>query len=480
MKRLAAALGLGLCWLGSGCDERYAQTAELSNTGGATSTPGYGGAPACAGTLQLSQVRITLPEDIRYKAAAYDTLMRDERVALAIGPDQKPNVAWLNNSGNTVHITALNNDGTLRGPDAVLPSSEVGGLVALADGFMVLTSGPDPGDEQLDPNDGNVALDRAALLTRFEGTTLSFTRALTGSQQLGSATSAWRHDCTPTTLRGRLAFNGVRYGAYFDDHGCVGHPRASQYGDKLVYMDPQGNVSAGGFTWFCSINMGTQLLAEATGPFSTFGMCDGSPGQGLNQLFEGRSSLLSPEYATQGYVGAQFGGAVKMADGSYVLAWSSRGPAEPSPQDAPDIAFMRLKRDFSVATPRLWLTQTPAIAENNVHVAPWGPDKVVVIWDSVEITMPLRRMGETFLGTYVGTRARLFDLNGVPLGDEQPLDVPPNSEDDIAVYANRDLGWAIVPDAQRSYSAQWAADGRGVPLIDNLNKLSIARLVYCQ
>ncbi|MFZ5893052.1 MAG: hypothetical protein ACOY0T_18475 [Myxococcota bacterium] len=466
------------------CSGRYVQTAEVGGAGGQMGgAANYAGAPACNGGLEqrLSIVNVTLEEDIRYRARAYDNIARDEALAFAIGPDQKPSVAWLNNAGNTVHVSSLNADGSYRSKDVTLASSEVGGLAVRPDGFMLFTSGPDPGEPLQDPNNNNVVVNRAALLSRYRNQAFEYSIPLTGTSQVTSARTAMRRDCTPTPLTGRLAFSGNRYGAYFAVHGCSGHPSETFYGDKLAYVTDTGQAAPGGFSWNCNISEGLQLLPEPS-IFTSLCLSEGTPAPGLNLVLEGMPSvLLSPEANTQGYVGAQFGGIVKLSDGSYVLAWLSRGTSEVDPRRAAkpyfDIAMMYLSPTFNVVTPKLWLSETPELAEYNLHVAPYGRDRVLLIWDSVAVT---NMLGETGFGTYQGTFARVFDTTGTALGPAERLPAPPNGSDSISVYSNGDLGWAFVSDEARSYASPLMLDNQGIPQVPARRSLALARLVYCE
>ena len=468
-------------WLLAACGTRFATTAEVAGGSGGTGSTnaGSGGAPACMGGFEhrLRITSVSLSDDIRAKAPAYDLLERDERLAFALGADGRASVAWLNNAGNTVHVSSFELDGSYRTPDLTLPSAEVGGLIARDDGFMLLTSGPDPGDVLLDPNADNAPARRAALLTRFRNNALAYSLPLTGTAQIASEQGDDRRDCTPSALTGKLGNDGARYAAYFAVHGCVGHPSASFYGDKLVYVNDAGRADAGGFSWVCRISEGLALLPEI-GPFTSLCMSEGDPRPGLNLVREnGSYQSLASEAHTRGYVGGQFGGVVRLDDGGYVIAWLSRGLSADGTSFAkqlPDIALMRVDAEFSTITSKTWLTDTPDTAEYNLHIASYGPNRVLLIWESVDVE---NVRGETGFGSYVGTFAQLFDANGDALSAAESIPARPSYGDDIARYANGDLGWAFVP-VTRNYSRPFdanaaAAEPRG-------HTLSLARLEYCE
>lgn len=475
LAKLAAIGAVASCFA---CGTRYIDTAQPGLASGGSSA-GYGGAPACAGSFaqRLSVITVTLGEDIRAKASAYDWLQRDERLAFAIGPDQKPSVAWLNSAGDTVHVSAFDTDGTSLRKDVTLPSSEVGGLLVKPDGFALLTSGPDLGEALPDPNQGNIVPNRAALLSRYRNGDWAFHAALTGTEQVTMLTGDDRRDCTPMPFAGRLASDGSRYGAYFAVHGCAGHTHASFYSDKLTYLNDAGQAVRGGFYWACSNTSSLALLAEASA-FTSLCFSDGEPKPGLDLIFENSYTQLALEAHRSGYVGGQFGSVVKTSDGGYALVWASRGALDsdtnPAAKDNPDIAFMLLGPDYSVRIARTWLSDTSDVAEYNVHAAPYGRGRLLVLWDSVAVSA---RRGETGFGAYQGTFAQLFDLSGNALGASELLNAPPNSWDDISVYANGDLGWAWV-DAPRDY--QQPLTPEDIPSQASTRNLKMARLEYCE
>jgi hypothetical protein len=101
---------------------------------------------------------------------------------------------------------------------------------------------------------------------------------------------------------------------------------------------------------------------------------------------------------------------------------------------------------------------------------------VLVVWDNVE---SLNCTARTCWGMYTGTSARLIDLQGNFLTPDVRIAAPPNSEQDIIVFPNGDLGWAFVPDDMRNY-AQALPNNRGVPSVPAKHSLSVARLRYCE
>ncbi|HET9954031.1 MAG TPA: hypothetical protein VFQ61_05990 [Polyangiaceae bacterium] len=434
---------------------------------------------SCPETLlgRVSVTDVPLDHDIRYKRPAYDLIPQDERLALAVGPDGLAQVAWLENELTRVHVTPLTAAGNRRDEDSIVPARDIGGLVLHSDGFALLTRRDDPGEPLRDLNPTTPTLATAAVLLRYRNGQEEFAAPLTGTAQLDpNLSEAEKRDCAPRPFLSRLVYNGQKYGAYFTVHGCEGHPRERYYADKLSYVDDQGGFVPGGWAWNCSINEGVRLLPEA-GAFTSLCMAVTFPAPGLNLVIGGRASVpLAEEYTTGAYSGGEFGSVVKLGDGSYFVGWLSRG--ENPGQTPADIVFQLLGPDYRPRIPTTRLSETPTVAEKNLHFARYGSDKLLMVWDSVE---ELRWINDqTCFGTYTGTHLRLIDLAGNPVSDDEVIAVPPNAEDEIVVYPNGDLGWAFVREDARGYAGPLRSDRDGVPDVPTKRLLSIVRMRYCQ
>jgi hypothetical protein len=487
-----ACLACGLCaTLGCSTRTRYAQTAlePRVDAGLDAASPNAGdrdaGPRACPERLseRLLITSIELSSDVRYKQRGYDLIPRDARIALSPAPNAGARVAWLENGGSRVHVTPLDALLERSGQDVISDGYEVGGLVALQDGFALLTRRVDPGEPLTDPNPiDNNAIGKAAFLVRYRGETESFAVPLTGTASITRAADPKARDCAEPALHARLAWNGTKYGAYFAVHGCAGDSHVSYYGDKLVYADDRGRALAGGWSWNCSIDQGLRLIAEPD-VFTSVCLSDSQPFRGLNLVIAGMpAKQLAPEFTAPGYVGAQFGSLVKLKDDSYVVVWVSRGARDSSAREAsqaaPDIAFMHLAPDYSVLEPLRWLLTTPNSAETNLHLAMYGSDRLFISWDSIEqLSCDNDR---TCFGTYTGTHARLLDNHGVFVTPDEILPAVPNSEDDIAVLNDGDLAWAFVQEDARSYADQLPVDAQAVPRVASKRQIKLARLTYCE
>jgi hypothetical protein len=436
-------------------------------------------APSCAPDLaaRVTVTNIDVDADIRYRAATYDGFPMDERIGLGVARDGSAYIAWTDPNG-AVHVTPLDVNLKRADADILVAGTDLGGFAARDDGFALLTRREDPGEPLTDPNTGSMTPVKAAFLVRYRGRSQTFVSPLTGTNSITASTDPRARDCAPGYLYGRLAWNGVRYGAYFQVHGCAGDPHQSYYADKLVYADDQGRYLSGGWSWNCSNNVGLRLLAEP-GPFTTVCLSDSVPAPGLNLVTEGvPTRQLSPEFTVANYAAAAFGSIMKVpADGSYALGWLSRGVTTSqgrvaAAKQAYDIALLRLGADYVPLGPKKWLVETNDVAEINLHVAPYGRDRLLVTWERIEKP---RCTDRTCWGPYGGTRARLVDLDGNAVSADAELTTPPNTGEDISVFPNGDLGWVFVADADRSYESPLMNAQR----LPSKRRLSVARLRVC-
>jgi hypothetical protein len=473
---------LAVCGVSLGCGTKIAQTTYQPPDHGAPDSGDVPkGPPTCGPTLKerLTVTRVDLDDDVRYKRAGFGGVARDERLALDVQPNGSAQLAWLDSALSKVHVTPLTPDQTRAGPDTVIDGFDLGGIVAHDDGFAVLTRRNDPGDPIGDLPDAGTSVAPAAFLVRVRAGHEVFAAPLTGTSNITDAPDDQRRDCS-TGLFGRLAFNGRFYGAYFVVRGCKGDFADGYYGDKLVYADAKGAFLRGGWTWRCSRNLGLRLLPE-TNAFTSLCISDSAPQAGVNVVVAGQPSrLLAHEYSAPGYSGAEFGSIVKLADGRYFATWLSRGVRETSPNvfevgfDSHDIGFVLLGKDYVPLDRPQWLFTTPDVDEVNLHVAPYGTDRLLLVWET--ITTPQCKAG-VCLGQYGGTHVRLLRLDGTFASAEEIIDAPPNGADDIVVFPDGDLGWAFVPET-RDYSALLDAPN-GVPNVPTVRQVDIARFEFC-
>jgi hypothetical protein len=472
----------------SSCQTKFVQTAVEPPPVDAGSVPvhrmdaGTDGrkTPACGATIasRITVTPVDLAADVRYRRLGYNLIPEDDRIAFSVAPDGEPSIAWREAAGTRVHVTAL--DGTLarRGADTVVDATDIGGLVAQRDGAALLVTTADPGEPLVDPANKGI-VPRAAVLVRIRGGAEAARVALTGTSSITTSTSGAARDCIASPLNGRLEWNGAKYGAYFAVHGSQGDTHASFYGDKLVYLDDGGHALPGGWAWNCSIDEGLRLLQGASA-FTPICLSDGMPNRGLNLVVEGRMpQLLASEFSATGYSAGTLGSLVATSDGGFAVAWSSRGVKNSGGQmvadrAAPDVAFLTLDSSYRVTRAQTWLTDTTDVAELGVHLAPYGPGRLLLTW---EVFGSLRCNTQTCEGTFQGTHARLLDGSGHWLSADETIAATPNELEDLRPFPDGALGFVFVDVANRDRAAQVSGDG-GAPA-PALRTLNVARVAYC-
>jgi hypothetical protein len=252
------------------------------------------------------------------------------------------------------------------------------------------------------------------------------------------------------------------------------------YGDNMLYLEQDGTLAQDGFSWKCGNVRGVSLQPE---PPSFSGLClaDYSPSAGLYFVSaEGETTQLSSEVGLPGYSGGELGGIVKLADGSYMVAWASRGYHDDTAEafgESRDVALLRLSGDGAPEGDVVWRTETPDKDEWNVHLAPYGDDRLLLIWNSLVVDTCATGTSEdtkACLGEFDGTWFQLLSLDGAPLTDPENIAAPPAFRDDLVVYPNGDLAWGFVNAVPWTESRVDSVD------IPEETTLRIARFAYCE
>ncbi|MFF7278447.1 hypothetical protein [Streptomyces griseorubiginosus] len=424
---------------------RRVRTARKPLIGGLVATAALVGAwyatagAATAPALAPTTTAVTLSAKFPYLSAGYNNTREWTRTATAVAPNGTLRVAWPASDG--VHVTPLTSAGKRSGADTVVKGAkEVGGLVAHNDGFALLTRVADT----------NKWKETAAAIVRYTGARRTWTTKLTGAAS---------HDTSPT-LDGQLTWNGTKYGAYFVVHGAGGFADG-HFGDKLTYVSAKGGKLGGGWGWGCSHDEGIALHAETTGNFTSLCFDDWrsglfvSTGIGAPDV----APVVQREQCWAGYCGGTFpgrtGDLVKSATGRYATAFASRGAAsaKKNPDDSSgrgwtvkpststhQVAVAFLKNRNSGPGKAVYLTNAPGTEHINVHVAPYGKDRLLVSWESLK--NPKCTSG-TCTGTFTGTHLRLIDWNGKVQGADKVVGT--RITGDIAVQKDGTLTWAYVP-----------------------------------
>ncbi|MDX3311368.1 hypothetical protein ACWGH3_29070 [Streptomyces sp. NPDC054884] len=400
-----------------------------ATAGAATTTP----------KLTPTTTAVTLAAKFPYLSAGYNNTREWTRTATAVAPNGTLRVAWPAADG--VHVTPLTTAGRRSGADTVVKKAkEVGGLVAHNDGFALLTRVPDT----------NKWKETAAAIVRYTGAKETFRTKLTGTAS---------HDTAPL-LDGQLAWNGTRYGAYFVVHGAGGSADG-HYGDKMAYVSAKGGKLAGGWSWGCSHNEGIALHAETSGAFTSLCFDDWRSGLFVSTGIGAPDTapVVQREQCWAGYCGGTFpgrtGDLVKSTDGRYATAFASRGAASArkNPDDASgrgwtvkpktsthQVALAFLKNRNSGPGKAVFLTSAVGTENVNVHVAPYGKDRLLVSWESLKSA---HCANGTCTGVFTGTHLRLVDWNGTFRSADHVVGT--RITGDLAVLKDGSLTWAYAP-----------------------------------
>jgi hypothetical protein len=457
--------------------------------------------PPCTTRLEdrMYRTSITLSEGVRYRRADpyFFGYPQDDRVALAAwGTHGAAMVAWLNAAGTKVHVTPLTqrfarltNDLS----DYVVDGTELSGLVAHDDGFAVLTRRVDPG-EAIGPGTPPSRTQATYLVRRRFASGEEFDQPLTGTASIVSGVPENDRRDHPEVnpasigLSGRLVHNGTNYGAYFTSEGGVRDRLAGTSSDKLVQVDNSGQYVS---SWrgACRQSLGGRIIPEPSG-FTVFCMSDGVVGEpGINAVgASGTPRFLAEQMAPQtgDYLGGNFGAALKTPVG-YLVAWASRGIDYENntvtyAHEAHEPATMAVSTELvRVAGTRDWPFLAngaqPARDAVNVHAALYGGDKVLLVWETID--MPQYRLGAGY-GAYGGTHLRLVDFQGKTASDEERIldHIAPNGQDDIVSFPNGDVAWAYVREPERNFQAPVAASN--VTNLPPLTQIHFVRIQHCQ
>ncbi|MFM9591209.1 hypothetical protein ACKI1J_43430 [Streptomyces scabiei] len=395
-------------------------------------------APA-AGGLTVTHTTVALSAKFPYLSAGYNNSREWTRTATAVAPNGTLRVAWPAADG--VHVTPLTAAGKRSGADTVVKGTkEVGGLVAHNDGFALLTR----------VADSNKWKETAAALIRYRNGEQTWRTRLTGTST---------HDTAPL-LDGQLAWNGTKYGAYFVVHGAGGFADG-HFGDKLSYVGAKGGKLDGGWGWGCSHNEGIALRAETSGAFASLCFDDWRSGLFVSTGIAAPDDapVVRREQCWAGYCGGTFAGRtgdlVKSSTGRYATAFGSRGAASArkNPDDSSgrgwtvkpktsthQVALAFLKNRTTPAGKPVYLTSAKGTEHVNVRVAPYGKDRLLVSYETLENATCA---SGTCTGTFTGTHLRLVDWNGKLQGADQV--VKARIPGDVAVLKDGTLTWAYAP-----------------------------------
>lgn len=393
----------------------------------------------------LSTTQLDLSASTTYLQSGYNELPQWRRIDSAAAPNGDMYVAWQASGG--IHVSPLTSAGKRSGSDFVVSGAqEVSGLVALNDGFALLTRMADTST--------NMWGETAAWLVRYHSD---------GSRMWAVKLTAAASNDTAPVLDGALRWDGTRFGAYFVIHGAGGFA-SGHYGDKLVYVSSGGAILSGGWSWGCSHNEGIDLWPQSSGAFASLCYDDWRSG-----LFVS-TGIAAPDDAPviqraqcwAGYCGGIPGGLTRTSSGRFATLFSSTGMASQklnaadssgrgwsvTPQwHTHQVAISFLNGDATAAAGNpVYLTTDSSVDNVNPHIAPYGANGFLVSWESVARASC---NAGTCTGTFTGTHLRVVDKNGRFLTAD--LVVQAHIAGDIAVLPNGGLAWA-APAATPSYA----------------------------
>lgn len=417
------------------------------------------GAVAAAGLTNDSMTTyvdsLTLTSNFDPVKAAYWTgYIHHRRTPFAVAPSGSvAYLAYLDGSETGVHVQAVDPTtfkatGT---PTTVSGGKEAGGLVALDDGFALLTNEAMPsGTTNAPPSDTPVPV-----LYRFDASGTQQWKTWLGGPSIDDAGG---HMCAPD-MNGDLVYSNTtgRFAAYTVvtayDGDYSGH-----FGDAIRYVeDSTGaivNIDGASSSWGCSHNTGIALEAADAAPYAS--VCAEDQGAiWLNSKGQGMTTegvKISNENTTNGAGGESLGGMSgsysslarwQGADG-YIFAWVSRGAvdlyenawmgtgytAAYNRTNGRNVAIATFTDKYTMVETEAsstvgaasgdsqvtWVTKGTTADMSNAHVATFDGSNALVTWE--EIAQPdCGYIAFGCEGTFTGSSYQLVSSDGTLVGD---------------------------------------------------------------
>lgn len=417
------------------------------------------GAVAAAGLTSDSMTTyvdsLTLTSNFDPVKAAYWTgYIHHRRTPFAISPSGSvAYLAYLDGSETGVHVQAVDPTtfkatGT---PTTVSGGKEAGGLVALDDGFALLTNEAMPSGTTNAPPSGTPV----PVLYRFDASGTQQWKTWLGGPSIDDAGG---HLCAPD-MNGDLVYSNTtgRYAAYTVvtayDGDYSGH-----YGDAIRYVEDSTGaivtIDGASSSWGCSHNTGIALEAADAAPYAS--VCAEDQGAiWLNSQGQGMSTAgvkISNENTTNGADGEPLGGMSgsysnlarwQNADG-YIFAWVSRGAVDLyenawmgtgytsayNRTNGRNVAIATFTDKYSMVEAEAsstvgaasgdsqvtWVTTTTTADMSNAHVATFDSANALVTWE--EIADPFcEYIAFGCRGTFTGASYQLVSSDGTLVGD---------------------------------------------------------------
>lgn len=387
------------------------------------------------------------------RGAYWTGYIRHARTPFALSPDGTvAYLAWLDASETDVHVqpidpTTFAAKGT---PVTVTGGKEAGGLVALDDGFALLTNEALPTGTQNAPADSTPV----AVLYRFDASGTQKWKTWLGGPTINDDMG---HLASPD-INGDLVFSSVTgyFAAYIVvtayDGSAAGH-----FGDAIRYVsDKTGEIvviEGASSSWGCSHNTGICLEAADEAPYAS--CCAEDQGAiWLNTVGQGMSTVgtkISNENTTNGAggesMGAMSGSYSNLArwqnSKGYIYTWVSRGAVnlyENAWMGAGYTAAYNRTNGRNVAIALFtdkqtmvesqassevgaasgddqvtWVTTSTTADQSNAHVATFSATQALVVWE--EIADPFCEfIAFGCRGTFTGAYYQLVNSDGTLVG----------------------------------------------------------------
>lgn len=214
------------------------------------------------------------------------------------------------------------------------------------------------------------------LKINLNGTT-AFDRHIVGGQSQGVVGSTW-FDFDAELIR-----TSNRYVAYFNIYHHFSD--GTHQGDRLNYYDLSGNTTSGGWGWGCSHSLDVELanVGDSVGPVC---LSDCYPQPAV--LYNHYTVISSePSGNCMGGSSAKLGSLLAV-DGGYWLTYVT-----PTSGTNGDVVVQKIMTNGST-TPRIFVTNTPTVAETRPHLVKYG-DGFLVGWVVSGTTHYLQKLSAT-------------------------------------------------------------------------------------
>lgn len=478
----------------------------------ATALLSFTGAVAAAGLTNDSMTTyvdsLTLTSSFDPVIAAYWTgYKHHRRTPFAVSPDGSvAYLAYLDSSASGVHVQAVD-PSTFKAtgtPTTVSGGKEAGGLVALDDGFALLTNEAMPSTTtNAPPSDTPVPV-----LYRFDASGTQKWKTWLGGPDIDDEGG---HMCAPD-MNGDLVYSNTtgRFAAYTVvtayDGDYSGH-----YGDAIRYVEDSTGaivtIEGASSSWGCSHNTGIALEAADAAPYASVCAEDqgaiwlNSKGQGMTT----EGTKISNENTTNGAGGESMGGMSgsysnlarwQNADG-YIFAWVSRGAidlyenawmgtgytAAYNRTNGRNVAIATFTDKYSMVEEEAsstvgaasgdsqvtWVTKTTTADMSNAHVATFDSTTALVTWE--EIADPhCDYIAFGCQGTFTGASYQLVSSDGSLVGDALvTTDVTVSG--DLVTMPDGRICWPYV---NQAWDLAGVVDSYGSSTSSTVTKMSFA------